>query len=43
MGDRRQAGTESPYVTNHPGEFSLANPLAAGAMSTGKKLCHALP
>jgi len=34
MGDCRQAGKLSRYVTSHPGQLSLAIPLWVGAMST---------
>ena len=34
MGDRPRAGKLSRYVTSHPGQLSLANPLWVSAMST---------
>jgi len=34
MGDHLQAGKPSWYVTNHPGQLSLAIPSWVGAMST---------
>jgi len=36
MGDRRQAGKPSQYVTNHPGQLSLAIPPWVGTTSTSE-------
>jgi len=36
MGNRRQAGKPSRYVTSHLGQLSLAIPLWVGAMSTSE-------
>jgi len=36
MRDSRQAGKQSGYVTNHPGQLSLAIPPWVGAMSTSE-------
>jgi len=40
MGDCRRAGKLSHYVTNHPGQLSLAIPPWVGAMSTGDGYGH---